>query len=604
MIPIAHFDLTQEGAISAFGIDDTSGILAVGTQAGGLRVYETYDTDNLKGFVQYQKTIIEGIPLPGSVGMLREGDEDSNGEGMEEVENKFAPTIVRVVKSVKLPSKVTVILPVGEICALFIGTEDGGVYWWPLLYTSTKGYGEPIQVNTSGLGLSGSRAVSGLHFSSFVKGDEVVPAIYATFTNGHVIVFSPFSGEVISYTVGAGLIDTIGLDEMDISSNGAARGATYVTTNKAAVVCTLDARNKLSSFISSGKLLRLSKYELEMVTRSQAMDVSPTKSIFGMLSSNKPAVESPAKLIQRPQIKVPASDEQEGLPTTLLVVAGRSLLTYDLSKFTTPSGPKSKAIPPSAMVSNQYLTKSKLIAGQVMSIFEEATRAWSEAVPCIVCISSDGVLLVLRIRDRTLICGEHLLSGVVEAPAQLTLGSILSNQECFVIRQGSVGYPCTFAIQGHMVNAMATPRIAPVFNPIEVNSPKLIVVASRARTDSTGKAPKRPSLLNMASSVLTTDLSKLFTKTLEQRQKDELFGTSRATDSTDGEGPTTQRQLQGVADVASTMADTRDALLERGERINRLAMKGDDLQQGALEFSQNTKAMVKDLKKKKKWGFF
>lgn len=218
-------------------------------------------------------------------------------------------------------------------------------------------------------------------------------------------------------------------------------------------------------------------------------------------------------------------------------------------------------------------------------------------------------MLALRIPDRTLICSEHLLNRVVEPPASLSGGFILPNGVCAMLQNGSTIYSCLFSLADHILPKPKPVQVEPNFNHVVGTTHKLIVPSTRADQPAAAaaKPAKRQSILTIASSAMATDLNKLFAKTMDQRRRDELFAGSRiAKEESDDDEPNNnaQKQLEGAAAVARTMLEAREALEERGERINRVAMKADDILNNAQDYSQNTKAVVNKLKKKNRWGFF
>jgi uncharacterized coiled-coil protein SlyX len=91
----------------------------------------------------------------------------------------------------------------------------------------------------------------------------------------------------------------------------------------------------------------------------------------------------------------------------------------------------------------------------------------------------------------------------------------------------------------------------------------------------------------------------------ENAQRDTLFGgivssVTSALAGTSEEDPKELSQADAVAGLSSQLNQTRDALNERGAKLNTLADKSDKL----VSASQDFAAMAKELNRKSNQGFF
>lgn len=622
MTPLNIFKFSA-AEITCIATDEKSGLLVASDVLGHVIVWEAYDVENGLGYMGLRRTILKNeitkasqrnLPIVDKLHVDDENsddDEDLHGEtdvldfyveeedglGDGEQDTSFDPSLIREELVANLDSKVTAILVLGEQCLIWLGTESGDIYLWSIFSDRQS---EPVKVSMGNLHMATPKYVTMLHHSIFYKADEEIPAVYAVFVTGQIVVMNACNGDVLAYISGPSHV----IDEVD-NNNDSEKRNIYP---KVVAICVLDGNDNVIPAMDSNRITNF-MIANNMFCVDQPQEVTSTRSIFRIFEKPKKSDSSNFKTKSE---EVNAAHCRE--PAKLFILTGRSLCTYDISKFTSPSA-KSKQVSEfhnTSGITQSLLTKSVLIAGQFLTYIHEATRAWSPPATCAICVTSDGALLALRLKDIALICQGELLCDVVETPAQLGNGTILANGDCYTVKDGSILYYCSFLRPNHILSKPTLAvRAAQLFT---LPPPELQICNRKTSTSKISplKPARRQSLMTGASaptSSVPIDVDKLFAKTMLQRQKDDLFG-QPITDAAGMEDEelskmNMQKTNESAATSLKAMMETREALEERGERINRVALKSEQIMDNAEQYGKATKTIANQLKQKnKRWGLF
>lgn len=272
-------------------------------------------------------------------------------------------------------------------------------------------------------------------------------------------------------------------------------------------------------------------------------------------------------------------------------------------------------------VAVKRIADAPIVHAERVVYIEEATRAWSMPIPCIASVDSAGAFYLHSLRDKVPISNVDLLGEVIDPNKPLVGGVVLPNGytilfhliKCLKNNDSLSPRSCYMRSDGLMILNGAPSSKAYILegiNPTRASSdsipPPTSYQLSHGRDVTAAKAAaagggRRRSILSYSSA--PTDLSKLFAKTRDQRQKEELFGPLRVEDSDGDEASTSANAAASRA--LSAAAETREAFMERGEKLKRLQQKMDGFKDVSGEYRQNIKNQKAKLQEKaQRWGFF
>ena len=105
--------------------------------------------------------------------------------------------------------------------------------------------------------------------------------------------------------------------------------------------------------------------------------------------------------------------------------------------------------------------------------------------------------------------------------------------------------------------------------------------------------------------VAVTDLSKVFSKTRDQREKDELFAKLNASvQKEDDEGGNNASQ-DAAGKALSAAAETRETLQQRGRQLQQINESSARMSNAASDYRSDMKKHKEALQKKSdRWGIF
>jgi hypothetical protein len=300
---------------------------------------------------------------------------------------------------------------------------------------------------------------------------------------------------------------------------------------------------------------------------------------------------------QPPAIPVPSDG-----PRYLLRAVGNGIVTFDLTKFATSTGHGKFSSTESGAVTVQAISEQPLVAVQLVSYLEEAARAWADPVPCLLSVDSVGTARVASAKEQQLWFTSSILPVSAEHSNALSAASVLPNGDMFILENRTLIHS-VYVSSKQYLHAQPSPVRS---SPLVAVPPRSFQLKSGRESSATKTA--RKGLFGTGG----TDLDRIFSKTMEQRRKDELLGnydddTDRADESQPDVPSTTtcDRTKKSAAKAKDAMAETREAFDERGDRAARLASKTESVQDAARSYKEQTAALRDHMKQReKRWGLF
>ena len=311
--------------------------------------------------------------------------------------------------------------------------------------------------------------------------------------------------------------------------------------------------------------------------------------------------------IKHPGQSDQASDQAPPVPTPsdapkylLRAVAG-SIVTYDLSKFAVLGSQGKFSANDDRACSVMKISEQPLIGVQLVKYLEEAARAWADPIDCLVCVDVSARAKVISVKEQQLWGSASLLEGVISSHGQLSDCIVLSNGDIFVQEFSSIV---------HLASLTSPQYIQSLQSPIKssalVACPPKTYQLKNGRDMAGAKTAKARKQSIFGAGV--ADLDRVFSKTRDERQREELLGSSgidEDEEEEDDKHKSAKHVSKTSAQTKQTMLETRQAFEERGERVSRIANKTDNFKEAARIFKEETAAEKERLKKKAaRWGIF
>lgn len=517
---------------------------------------------------------------------------------------------------VNVNSKVTSIQVVEECTMLVVGTEEGSV-----LVTMDWSVKElnPIR-SLERCGASG--AVANILVSSFFKA-AIAPCLYVTFESGHVAIVHLYTQLVLAIAVGPRIID---LGNADDNGDDSEEDACQRKVLPIVFSCVLDGNgDSVGSSISADSEHDDNAVEAESPSPTRAGEEAtsappPHVSVSGVSSfvhtfknvakkkskSDDNAISQPSKSSNTVTIVSP-----EKSPKHFVYICGKYLVSFDIAKFSaakssTGSVPVTFAAPTQGLYTTLSIAVNNIIAANSVSYIHEASRLWAKPIPCVSVVDERGDFSLISLKQPGDPIGQlSVLPFVLSSSLRLDIGLVLPNGDIFATHDSRLILSAAPSSDAYIptanVPSRASTEICPP-NPSHMLSvgPKLV--------DKTGaaKAKRRSSFL-MAATI--TDLDKVFIKTWDQHQREELFRGAKVSEDED-DGGISSEKVKYVTNVRATgtkqaLNETRDNFAERGERLERINQKMENIQENAKIYRADAAAHKEKMRKKaQKWGFF
>lgn len=550
------------------------------------------------------------------------------GESLASIMSSFKPTSIRFAFTIDgISQKITKMKIIPEYMILVIGTILGEVFTIALY--DQRPTIIPVSLNSLGL----SEPVSGIYSSVYLKMEtaEYVPAIYVCFQSCCIVVIHPISHEILAYTAGpyergkpvlSQQLETVIMeDSSDHSGDGLDYSSKVPISHSTAFGCVLDNHHDVIHHNALTNPTQIISSTTRAIVMPEETKINPRKSVLPFFRATEPTpvapVAAPSELKKSASGSTPVklSPPTTDIPTTFLLLSGRRLLTYNITRFSIPkkggqnliSGLVSSFISnnmSNSAVVSKIISTADIVSGNIVSYIEEATRAWSDPLPCLLLANTAGGVLALRLKDRSSVGYINLFDNLLPSPITFNDGVVLQNGDIYFTQKGSI-YSARASSTTHILSQPLPSR------GIVISFSSMTMQLSSGRekylASSHDKASKRRQSSLLSSN--GTDLEKIFSKKKDFVQmKEELFGEAREQDQSDNRDIDTDKVKQVTKNVKSTAAiinETRDVLIERGERLEQLSKDTEELRQGAATFHENAKAQKEILKQRNsRWSIF
>jgi hypothetical protein len=654
--------------VTCIAHDESAGLLVAGDRQGVLVIWEVYEDSSNMGASEVLRQVNAQATAhansraqenaakgKGNVAQSAHGagssdaggdDSDSehaNGAGEPAPGHEYALynmynfTGVREVLRAKLHNHITATLLIPQFTSVVVGTEDGTVYictqYTSVLFSEIE--------NLDRHGANGS--VIGLSFGNFLLSERYnVPAIYVAFASGHVAVVQLSTLQIVAYSPSIDRKHTAMLAESPRCSTNHELCLTdgkYVPVRKAQLkdMALVVAEETLASSRSStpsmdamqnddknplrdinaglragmkGFVQMKEKIDKTALNMKEKIDKTAKETAQALKIPLPPTAEvaPPEPLVKRKRI--PFRD----VPRYLVLLVGRVFITYDLHRFQRVATKASLHGYNGTALSVKVISQRPMILTKFLMYVrgegEEGSDDEDDGMLCAAAVNANGLLVMVSVKQKALINHSQLVSEAADESQVLDFGCILPNGNCYLVRTGGE------MVHTATINLINTTLQLPYPLPDRVSpgatAPKEALMLLHGReaviaAQRSAARKRRSSMIKLSSTPF--DLGKLFSKTREQRQKEQLVGSAGGGGSDNDEplraGTTTKSTTSKTSKAMSGLNETRDAFQQRGEKLNRAALKADDIKDSAADFSKAAKQQKEQLKKKSKfWGLF
>jgi hypothetical protein len=495
-----------------------------------------------------------------------------------------------------------------------VGTQDGQLFGLTDWSRQTL---RPIEGIRQLPGLTG--AISFIFCAPYWKETLYEQAAYILFSSGAVVIVSLPSLELRAYS---GLIKIDTDDGADADETGAATA--------------IDER------ILFGFVLN-TKYEpVTMVTEEMQANI-PVTNAQSTAPPQPPPAESKSfmKKLKRTSgesITLPPMAIPRYGPRYLVYVRGRNLIKCDLSTFSRPiisslaspssassssnsisatSGASSltwSAISHPVLIESIQISSQQIITCELLSYIEDATRFWSKPILTLSFIDAMSDITFVTLKSHFVLNSHNLLPNVLTEPYNITDAVILSNGCSYLCSNRNIIYSIHSQSVEYLLSSSSayTPSQAEMTS-ISPESSQMLCQREVVETNAKAKSKRRSSFLTLPSAGV--DLDKLFLKTFDPKQKDDLFrryslkssssATSEAKEEYVIRSDNVKDTNKSTARTKAILDETRANFEERGERINILNKRAEDFSNDAAIYKAASAAHKEKMKlKAQRWGVF
>jgi len=697
-------------AIVTVAHDEEAGLLLAADSEGLLVVWELYDSDNKQlspqglGSVQLlSKIYSEAVDIIAqqcekrsqqSDGVVEESDDSRFIDDFAQYWYRFykyRPSSLRQLIRCQLPSKlgkVTCALLLSNVLSAVVGTEFGVLLYFSDLRIPSFSKIDIELDRFDAAGFELGAAVS-MCLSTFYLYNKLIPAVYCTFSSGHLIVLELRNWSILFLSTGRSIFngsrgrntdsDAGGDDDEDDGNYHHNKGKVAAVDDASCIGQSVDVHvlNSSRRPLSKPDLISICRYRLVPdvpVDNATVNTSSPTNqasvnktaasasrlSLLFSRSKSDSTASSTTTATSSPSLAVPPAQPsvpEEHIARYVVLVRDNRLVTYHLQqepKFAanSASSPSSDggmaggmylSQPLRSMLTQRTLHKGPIVASKFMMLSSKSEPCSSHtsspelsfdpAPPfassystssftinpedktlfALASISSLGSeLIVSAVRAKPVIVHRSsLLDGVVDeelAPIEMEAGVVLANGNCFMLqRGGSILFNAAAVCHSHSFSQSLPDR-----GSVQATQPpsktQLLLHGREAVVEKASLALKkrRSSVMSLASG--PTDLFKIFSKTRDALQKDDLLGESSdsvARSRTSSSSAVVTSATTSASLATSAARELAVALEERGEKLKQLAAKSDQIKDGSSDFKASTNNLTDKLKKKNnRWGLF
>lgn len=462
--------------------------------------------------------------------------------------------------------------------SLFVGTRSGIVH-------TVADWNSGKVIPLTGIASTPARGcVQHMFMAPFWRDTDYQPAVFITYASGHVVVVHVFTREVLACS-------NCFYDDDELEDYEEAQEQRVVAA------CVVNAKCELVTAIP------------EVDPESSAhIETQPSSDSIGTDSSLSPSGKASTSFMKKfkrnstdSNILPPLGPFPTPAPRYVIIVQGTSVRRCDIRNFARiyPTGHTDSS--PGGNISRP-IAASKIVCANFTSYIEDAARFWTQPIPTIVCVDDTADMYVVTLRSGSAMSRFDALPQVLAEPYDITSATVLPNGNAFICSSNNMIFTSSPSDKEFLQTQHLPSRASTLFSPPD---PALRLAAPEQEVAGAKKAKRRSSFLMSA----PADLDKLFLKTYEQRQKDELFRSNKPREERSSEHKISREGVTDANTSASrtkaTLDETRKNFEERGERLSKLNQKMEDMGLEAKKYKANSAAHKEKMRKKaQKWGVF
>ena len=575
-------------AVTAIAHDESCGLLLAADASGSVAIWELFDEkENLSAVNMLAKIYNEAVDIILKQLEKKEEDQVLNDDSrfIEDYAKywyrfyKYHPSTFRALIKCQLPptaGHVTCGLLLSNVLSVVVGTELGALFYFSDIRNSSFSKVEIELDRFDSANFELCRVVS-LTLSTFPLNGKSIPVVYCAFLNGHILALELKNWTVLFISAGHGEIYSGDSEKKsgqshskasatarqlndDDDASGGEREDEEAATADAAVsdhAVDLHVLNEDFELIAKPDLISICRYRLvpdlpddlptsaekpsaSLGNSSNAATASRLSSLLFSKGKSSSALPENNVLPSSPSSSH-ASSVQGNDPTAakhaVLVRDGR-LYLYTLSEvrlnaYQSPLGGRYLSLPLQTILwAAQVSKRSPITRSSVLLTYQRTAAVESEGIEedspsflALACLTSDCELAFAAVKkEPSLVLQVPLLDGVLDRPAASAEAAVvLPNGNCYLLLSGGKILLSSAAVS----NTHSLPCPLPEKASAECQAQgkgRSLLHGREHVVEKVNLALKkrRQSMLSIAAG--PTDLSKLFSKTRDVLQKEELLG--------------------------------------------------------------------------------
>jgi hypothetical protein len=613
-------------SVTMLAADETCGLLCVGDEEGYLVLYEVFDEERQIGatdiirwvydkFSQQADDMVAESTLTENVKSIDDFHEQEYYQELYSTyhDNYNFETLKQVFR-VRLHDHITCIHLQGSLSTIVVGTSDGTLYYCNNHANLKAGSNLQKVENIMTTGACG--AVKSIEYGYYLikslqspYADQLTFAYYVFYESGHVLVVDAVTFAIVSYSI------VMSKGSTPVSIYDGTAMSLLGNTNKIVKRPTL-----LSFLYVQGRTKKLQDAaaaagEDQEIPPPAPVPEQPVKRGFFSRAAAPPPPPSASKTsdaaVETKRLKYKTMEFSENdVPVKICFAKGLEVVTMNLDKFfstTKRIGSFSSLVAGVGGVSVKAIAKKPIIASVIFTLTEEGVTSdgfdsfeLQDGENYLACLDEEGGLRVVSLKTKAVVSYANLLEGLTEGvDTTLYAGTLLPNGNCYMLQKGTMLYSASVTCSDQKMVFSLPQRAFPQSRGIDRSHVLLHGREQHLAGLKMTVKKRRSSVINL--SAAPTDLYKIFAKTREQRSKEELFSGASEERNDSSASRTNAKATKAKTD----MQELQQNFAERGDRINRIALKMDDFKQSAQEYKQTAQAQKELLRQRNaRWGLF
>lgn len=619
-------------SITAVTADETCGLLCVGDEAGYLVLYEVHDEDRQIGSTDIIRWVYDKFSQQAEDMITESGD--SLTENVKSIDDfteqqyyqelyssyhhDYKFSALKQVFRIRLHDHVTCIHMLGCQSTVVVGTSDGSLYYCNnhANFKSGSNFKKVENVMTTGAcGAVKSIEYGYYHVKSTnsVIADQLTFAYYVFYESGHILVVDAVTFSIRSYSIvlskvaaGSSSVNLYDVSTMPLlgSTNKIVKKPTLLS-----FLYALARTKKLQEAASAAAALEPTEPDTPPPAPEPVKRSFFSRSAAPPAASPKPAVASTESNTPGLKHKIIEFSEMD-VPVKLCFAKGLEVVTMSIDKFFAPSKKIDTFRNLAAGVSGvsvKAISKKSIVASVIFTFTDEGVTSdgfdsfeLQDGENYLACLDEEGCLRLVSLKTKAVVSHADLLEGVAEGEnTTLYSGTLLPNGNCYMLQKGTMLYSASVSSTEQKLVFPLPERAFPQSRGIDRSH---VLLHGREQFLAGLKMTikkRRSSVINLTAA--PTDLYKIFAKTREQRAKEELFAGASEESNDNAATRANSKATKAMTDIQQLQQN----FAERGDRINRIALKMDDFKQSAQEYKQTAQAQKELLRQRNaRWGLF